>query len=408
MNSSCDLIDNESPQGAAIYLFDVPSATFQNHNVTDNLASVGSAVEFGWSTVVVTGVTFESRLDFKEYFSNRAIQLDRRATLNANNCVFDGWEGDMIVYNVNPASGSLVLDSCDFGRSSASIAVVSPNSDAEIRNAVVSSLTFGDDFGDTQNISRTLVDRALDCNDANACGEGDCVDSSLGVLCECLEGGECLNDGGELSVSLKTPARNETYDPSPVLYELLVSSAMNGTTYAIWKLDFDGGGLDLGVFPSSGVLPPGGSVTVEVVGTASNQDVGGDLTSSFNVTSVGNPSSDSTRGGVTLEVDSTFYLCHAYEYANPVVGDDGDDNILCEQCATIEGGEGVDCTSAGATLASLPIRQGYWRSDNESLVIRECLHYDACKGTTEITSSNDYCADGYNGPCKCTHSPALA
>ena len=114
------------------------------------------------------------------------------------------------------------------------------------------------------------------CSDSNACGAGDCVDSLLGVLCECLEGGECLSDGGELSLSLKTPAQNVTFSPDPVSYELMVSSAVSGTTFAMWDLEFDGGDLDLNVVPSSGVLPPGGSVIVTVTGTSSKQDVGGD------------------------------------------------------------------------------------------------------------------------------------
>ncbi|CAN0516643.1 unnamed protein product, partial [Laminaria digitata] len=62
------------------------------------------------------------------------------------------------------------------------------------------------------------------------------------------------------------------------------------------------------------------------------------------------------------------------------------------------GGEGVDCDSPGATLASLPIRQGYWRPDRESLVVHECFSSKACAGKTEISSADDYCQDGYNGP----------
>ncbi|CAN0547989.1 unnamed protein product, partial [Laminaria digitata] len=78
------------------------------------------------------------------------------------------------------------------------------------------------------------------------------------------------------------------------------------------------------------------------------------------------------------------------------VADAGD--FLCEQCASVEGEEGVDCDSAGATLTALPIREGYWRTNDESKVVHECLHSDACKGATTISSSEDYCADGHNGP----------
>ena len=58
VNSSCDLVGNESPQGAAIYLTNVRSATFENHTVIDNLASGGSVVYVVSSSVVVRGVKF--------------------------------------------------------------------------------------------------------------------------------------------------------------------------------------------------------------------------------------------------------------------------------------------------------------------------------------------------------------
>ena len=402
VTSSCDLIANESPQGAAIYLLNVKSATFENHIVTDNLASSGSAVNVAASSVVARGVTFESSVGLQDYSSNRAIQLDKRTTLDAEQCVFNGWVGDTVVYNLNSASGSLILDSCDFSGSSAAMAVVSPNSAAEIRNAVVSNTTLTNAVARTLNSSLTLVDRALVCSDSNACGAGDCVDSLLGVLCECLEGGECLSDGGELSLSLKTPPQNETFSPDPVSYELMVSSAVSGTTFAIWDLEFDGGDLDLNVVPSSGVLPPGGSAIVTVTGTSSKKDVGGDLISNFYLSSVGTANADSIAV-VKLEVISTFYLCQAYGYAEPQSGDDVNE-FSCEQCGNIKGEKGVNCESPGATLAKLPIMPGYWRSSNASVIVHQCLHSDACSGGRQITKADDYCADGYNGPCESTHS----
>lgn len=276
------------------------------------------------------------------------------------------------------------------------MAVTSPHSDAEIRNAVVSSLTFENTAG-TLNNSLALVDRALDCSDPNACGAGECGNSTLGVLCECLEGGECLDGGGELSLGLESSPDAMTFYPDPVSYKLVVSSAATGTTNAIWALHFDSVDLTLDVVPSSGVLPPGRSVTVTVSGTPSTRDVGGDLLSSFNVTSVASASSDAT-GDAHLDVNSKFYLCPAYEYADPVLGDD--EGFSCEPCASIGEADGVDCDGAGATLASLPIREGYWRPSPDSLNVRACLHEEACVGATAVSSSDDYCEEGYRGPCE--------
>ena len=404
VNSSCDLIENESPQGAAIYLTNVNSATFEDHNVIDNRASGGSVVYVAASTVVAKEVTLGSSVGLQKYSFNRAIQIDANTTLAADKCVFDGWRGDAVVLNLNPASGSLILNSCDFSGSSAALAVVSPNSEAEIRNAVVSNETFGNAADGTLDNPLTLVDRALNCNDANACGSGECIDSTLGVLCECLEGGECLSDGGQLSLSLKESPGVETFFPATVTYMLEVLSAATGTTYAIWNLSFEANDLVLDVVPSSGVLPPGGSVLVDVRGTSMNRDVGGNLTSHFVLKSVGSADSAAV---VKLDVYSTFYLCDAYEYALPVDDDDDGDGISCQQCSTITGQEGVSCESPGATKALLPIQPGYWRSSRESLVVVECLHSDACVGATEVLSSDEYCADGYRGPCESTYSQGI-
>ncbi|CAM9315349.1 unnamed protein product, partial [Laminaria digitata] len=92
-------------------------------------------------------------------------------TLTAEGCVFRGWRGDTVIYHQGSVPGSLVLDSCDFSESSAAMAVISPNSDVEIRNAVVSSRTFLN--AGTLSNSLRLVDRALDCSDSNACGGGE-------------------------------------------------------------------------------------------------------------------------------------------------------------------------------------------------------------------------------------------
>lgn len=398
VKSSCDLVENESPQGAALYLTNVRSATFDNHTIKDNLASGGSVVYVTTSVAIVRGVTFESGIGHEDDGLNRAIQLDGDATLTAEGCVFGGWLGDTVIYHKSSVAGSLVLDNCDFSASSAAMAVISPHSDAKIRNAVVGDQMFAN--ASTLSSSMKLVDRALDCRFPNICGAGTCVNSTLGVLCECLQSGECLNDGGELLLSLKTPPAAKTYSPDLVSYELKVSSAGDGTTYTIWNLSAEVGDLRLEVVPSNGVLPPNGTVIVKVVGTPMKQDMGGNLTSSFELMSVPNTSTNST-GGVRLDVMSTFYLCPAFEYAKPQAIEGG--RILCEQCATIAGGKGVYCDSPGATLASLPIQPGYWRSTLTSRVIHECLISEACKGNTKVSGSDDYCEDGYRGPCESTY-----
>ena len=374
------------------------------------MASGGSVVYATETSIFATGVNFQSGVGLQEDSSNRAIQLEGVATLVADGCVFGGWMGDSVIHNANPEAGSLVLDSCDFVDSTAVMMVASPHSDAEIRNAFVGRHTV-DNAVLLDDSSPVLVDRALSCEDPGACGAaGECVDSDLGLLCECpRDGGACLNDGGALSIGVEKQPPDVTYSPNPVYFELNVSAGMEGTTPAIWSLTFEADDLDLQPFPSSGVLPPGQNVTVTVTGTPLQQDVGGNLLSRFVATSVGSnggigaasgQESTSTAAGAgtaaEIEVRSAFYLCQEFEYAVPV----GDTDVVCEQCVTITGAEGVDCELPGATLASLPVREGYWRSSREAQVVHQCIHPESCGGATQVASSDDYCRAGYQGPCE--------
>ena len=336
------------------------------------------------SVVDAREVTFESGVGLQQDSYNRAVQLDGDTTLAASESrVFLGLLGDTVIYHKPSVPGSLVPSRCDFSGSSADMAVISPNSIAEIRNAVVSSRTF--ENVETFSNSLQLVDRALDSSDSNACGAEECVNSTLGVLCECLETSGCLDDGGELSLRLGTLPAVETFSPDLVSYGLVVSAASDGITYAIWDLAFEVDSLALNVVPSSGILAPGRNVNITVTGTPMTPDVGGNLSSKLIVASTGQASPE-VAASVKLEVDSTFYFCPAHEYALPLASNDYG-VVACEQCVAIEGGQGVNCDRTGATLTSLPIRQGYWRSNGESLVVHMCFNSGACNGAEKISST---------------------
>ena len=387
VNSSCDLIGNVAPVGAAAYLTKtVEAVNFENHSITHSLAGGESAVYVTETSLSAKEVDFQSDAGLQGTSTGPAVHL-ANATLVAERCIFRGWAGDTVILNP-AATGSLGLDSCDFSQSSAAMMVSSPNSDAAIRNAFVGDLTI--ENAAVVDGALVLVDRALACDDPGVCGDGGCVDSALGVLCECLEGADCLRDGGALSVTLETPAPEVTFYPESVEFELLVSAAVEGTTSVIWELEFETDNLTIQALPSSGILPPGENVTVTVTGSSLRQDVAGEQKVHVTVSSVGSDTSDS------ISAVANFFLCREFEYAVPV--EDGE--VTCEQCVVLSGAEGVDCEDPGATLATLPIREGYWRSSNESLEIHSCLHSDACTGAARVSSSDDYCQEGYTGPCE--------
>ncbi|CAM9433543.1 unnamed protein product, partial [Ectocarpus sp. 13 AM-2016] len=57
--------------------------------------------------------------------------------------------------------------------------------------------------------------------------------------------------------------------------------------------------------------------------------------------------------------------------------------------------EGTQASSSGTTVATLDLREGYYRTSAESQVVVECYLTSACVGGTD---PENYCADGYEGP----------
>lgn len=396
---SCDLFGNQSPEGAGAYLTHTKdNATFRDMQMTANVAEGGSTVYAVNSKVVAQGVTFDAGARNLEERSNRAVHLEHRSTFEGVNCMFDNWIGDTVVQSSGHESGSLVLDGCDFCTSASAVAVVSPYSEAEIRNAFLSDLTIKSAAN-----PEVLVDRVVTCSETGICDSvGECVDSLLGVLCECLPGGSCLDDPGTVSLAIKKWPSKETYLPDPILFDLVVSAADDGTTESIWELDFESSELELEVIPSSGILRSGSNITVMVSGTPLTDDVGGNLTSSFVLTAVGDKDNQAVAVTTELKVMSTFFLCRGFQFAVPGEGNESSGGVVeCLSCTSLSGHtEGVDCGDPGATLASLPLKEGYWRENSQSKTVHACIHSEACVGAADIITSNDYCADGYTGPCE--------
>lgn len=92
------------------------------------------------SVVVADGVSFISAVDHQEDSYNHAVQSDSNSELTAKGCVFRGWLGDTVIYHRDLDARSLFIYGCDFSGSSATTAVRSLNSDANIRNAAVDDI----------------------------------------------------------------------------------------------------------------------------------------------------------------------------------------------------------------------------------------------------------------------------
>jgi hypothetical protein len=117
--------------------------------------------------------------------------------------------------------------------------------------------------------------------------------------------------------------------------------------------------------------------------------------------------------------NNTAYCCYAKEFTSHprAVGTTCIDidyrvNILSECCpaGTFSNGEKCQlCTdeltcsnTTGATTSTLSLAAGLWRTSTDTLTVYSCLNSDACSGGIALTSTDDYCATGYKGPCKYT------
>lgn len=406
---NCDIMGSTSPSGAVVYLSAVTEAVMSDMVTVNSVFSCGSGAVYcaEGSALNMTGVTLIAPSDVEEDSTHNPVQIDSTSSFRCVSCTFIGWDGDTVILSQNTENGSLRLDNCDFIQSSPSGNVVSSSSFAEIRNARVDEPTFS-----LVEDTSSLVDQALSCSDTGVCGTGVCMNSELGVLCECLPSGGCLDDGGFVSLSPSPDNDDDSYSAGDdVTFKLIVEASDDGSTDVLWNISSLSAFLDFTMFPSAGVLPPGRNVTIGVVGSPSNFDVGGgnSLSTTFELRTVGSRWENGTTR--TLTVYFSFYLCDQYMFA--VNGNDS--SFDCDKCldGSLYGDlDGVDCSEPGSTLRTLNIRRGYWRESIESYAIRECLFSGACRGGSTASSADDYCYGGYEGPCEydadCTEGESRA
>ncbi|CAM9421055.1 unnamed protein product [Choristocarpus tenellus] len=402
---ACDLIANDAPQGADMYLTQVREVNMVDSRI-DHLSTTRSsnAVDITGSHVVANGVKLAGSVASG---TDIAVQMDASSSFLAMDCVFNGWQGDSILQN---DGGELVLEGCDFSGSAAK-AAVSSVSTAVIRNAVVGDQTF-----EMATNNMALVDNALTCSDSQSCSPGVCLDGELGVYCQCyaslVTGKEvCMDGGGNITMWVSKAPDVVTYWPAMVEFTLAVH-AQGGSEPVLWNISTSSSDFNISLYPSSGMLPPGSSVSVRVEALP-GLEMGGNLTTSFTAEGF------APRTTASVDVLATYFLCRAFEYADfrvqsvtdlpgiPSSEPEGEfeteeeNEVECTQCAEIEGADGVDCSTPGATLKGLPLKDGYWRATTQSLVVRECVNSDSCVGGTLVVDSDEYCASGYLGPCEC-------
>jgi predicted outer membrane repeat protein len=74
---------------------------------------------------------------------------------------------------------------------------------------------------------------------------------------------------------------------------------------------------------------------------------------------------------------------------------DGDHCQLCTAELTCD-------NIIGANTSTVKIPKKLWRASTLSTKTYNCWNADACVGGADVRSTDDYCAEGYKGPCKYT------
>lgn len=88
-----------------------------------------------------------------------------------------------------------------------------------------------------------------------------------------------------------------------------------------------------------------------------------------------------------------------------------EDELLNTQAVEVDGlsvcaaaPSGSTASSSGTTVETLRLRQGYYRTSNQSHVVLECYRKEACNGGHDAAN---YCASGYKGACEGVTSRAM-
>ncbi|CBJ33868.1 probable extracellular nuclease (ISS) [Ectocarpus siliculosus] len=390
-----------------------------------------------------------------------AVQADEDSSYKAEETSFVGFAGDAVVFS----EGTLYLDDCNFSGSSASVLVYSEgNSSTVVRNAVLGDYNYFDvaEAASTANViptAHSLINVNVTCDgwmpfsSTPPCSEGSpCIDGDLGVYCQCYTRESSIakgspsetcvtGDPGLLSLTVLSEPADAVF-PTMLDGELLLtlnddetvttSSSAGGSGVAlsagagteggvIWNvsallLSSEEGLMEWTVFPSTGLLLPGRSITLHVV-TLPSEDFNGEATVSFQADGMSPPASLVAKAAAAVVVQTTsladdgegeiaaasfdvsFVHCESGTYWNNSCDPEGDSVSCCELCTDVGGDEdGVNCEIDGATTRTLPVQPGYWRASLDSDYIRQCFNEDACQGGRIVASEQEYCNAGYEGP----------
>eukprot|EP00752_Nemacystus_decipiens_P007772 g6941.t1 len=446
--------ENRAKDGGVAQVESGSALLVEGGEYSENFAATNGGVLFSTDGGDVE-VTFNATVNTAAL---AAVEVDELSSYKAEETTFVGDYGLAAVYS----KGTLFLDDCDFCDATGELLVKSDGQTPVIRNAILGDRNYLYDELTLMrvpmiNVNVTCEDFVEEGGGGNPpsspCSEGStCLNGDLGVYCLCYmresTSEQTCVGGDPQSLHLTTAVKPATafYPEELEGYLALsldlapdtsinsdssagalgMSSSIEGTGAGVlWNIStlsvvsyqddqiIGTGLMDWMAFPANGLLLPGQSITVRVVSLPS---IDGLVTVNFGADGrafvpVDLHGEDDTAlfeiSQETAAFDAEFYHCEADQ-----LWCDFDDlrsdmsstftsgGFFCARCidAVEAGAEGLDCSAPGATVESLPIKEGYWRASLDSLIIHECFIKDACKGGSDVVDVVEYCNDGYAGP----------
>jgi predicted outer membrane repeat protein len=376
--------------GGAFYGFPRSVAVISNSTFIGNRANAGAAL-YTKSNVTVTDCIF-----------------DRQAAVTVGAAI-DGADGSYVtvkdttfthgtatsgaaIYSVNKLS----VANCTFDNHTATVAggaiYSTIGSNNTIKNSTFTSGTAASGAAVYSQAVMTIDSCAFTTNTANTAGGSVYCDAcTLTTSSSTFSNNNCTNgDGGAMYIKGIATIRDSNFTANDAIAHggaIAVSNSTTTQTLQLSNIQFlqnTAGRAGAAIF-SNGVYIDTSIIVDSSTSFQQNtavccyaQGIGSAVTSS----SIDNSTCQDIDSGGERGAE----CCGNGQYT------DGQHCITCSN--------EFNCEALGTTTATLPLRPGYWRVDLRTQSVLECWESSACSGGNAISSVQEYCANGYTGPCK--------
>jgi predicted outer membrane repeat protein len=376
--------------GGAFYGFPRSVAVISNSTFIGNRANAGAAL-YTKSNVTVTDCVFDRQAAVTV---GAAIEGSDGSDVTVSNTTFTYGTATSgaAIYSVNKLS----VANCTFDNHKATVAggaiYSAIGSNTTIRSSTFTSGTAASGAAVYSQSVMTIDSCAFTTNTANTAGGSVYCDAcTLATNNSTFSNNKCTNgDGGAMYIKGIATISDSNFTANDAIAHggaIVLNNSTDTQTLQLSNVQFlqnTAGRAGAAVF-SNGVYL-NASITVDA-STSFQQNtavccyaagIGSAATSSGNV--------NSTCQGIDSGGEPGAECCVNGQYT------DGQQCITCS--------DKFNCEALDTTTASPSLKPGYWRVNLQTQSGLECWESSACSGGNAISSVQEYCADGYTGPCE--------